>query len=187
MKRFAAIIALISFNASAACVYKVTPDTTKVSWTAYKTPKKVGVGGEFKKFTVKSPESAASIDELVAKTTFDIDASSVSTTNPDRDKKIVSNFFTSKGKVIAINGKVTKVAAKEVTAALTLGTTTKDVMFTKAEAGDKTTLSSQINVMDYNLKSNLEAITAACKALHEGVTWPEVMIAVEFQTTKTCN
>lgn len=187
MKNLAALLLIVSFNASAACTYSIAPNTTKVSWKAFKTPKKVGVDGEFKKFTIKpAKESAASVDELLKDAKFDIDSSSVSTGNPDRDKKIVKNFFQSEGKAIAITGTVSKVSAAEVTSKLTLGKDSKDINFVKTKVEKKVRLESSINVLEFNLKTNLEKLTAACKALHEGVTWPDVTVAIEFDVQESC-
>ncbi|MGE3610565.1 MAG: YceI family protein [Bacteriovoracaceae bacterium] len=187
MKFIILAASIFSLQVSAACLVEATAKDSKVSWTAFKTPKKVGVNGEFRKFSIQSTKkSHETISSLLKDSSFEIDTTSVSTGNPERDQKIVKSFFTTNEKAVSIKGKVTSVNKNEATVQLDINGTKKDVKMLLTEAAEMNKLEGEINVLDFNLKSNLEAITAACKALHEGVTWPEVKIAIEFKSTKTC-
>jgi polyisoprenoid-binding protein YceI len=187
MKNLFAIIFLItSFTSYADCRFEIKPQDVKVKWLAYKTPKKVAVQGEFKKFTfntVKADDLIGSLKDA----TFNIDASSVSTGNPARDKKIVNNFFIENGNAIRISGKFSSKQAQEVTAKLEIQEVSKELNFEIEKKENTLILDTHINVLDFSLKENLSRINLACKALHEGVTWPDVRIIIEISGTKKCN
>lgn len=176
-----------SYNVMASCLYKMDSSSAKITWTAYKTPKKIGVNGEFTKFVI-TPKVTQSenVDEIINQTRFEIDANSVSTGNPARDKTIVRNFFQTNGKAIAISGNVSKVSKDSVQTRMLLGASNKEVKFTKMSKGNTIKMEATINVLDFDLKSNLDKLAMACKALHEGITWPDVKIAIEFQLEKNC-
>lgn len=71
-------------------------------------------------------------------------------------------------------------------AVLTLGAVTKEVpLRLKAEAAE-VQMSGNISVLDFSLGENLARITRACYALHEGVTWPDVVIDVTVTLRRDC-
>lgn len=181
------LFGLILFSAQTfgACKYGVSKEDSKISWTAFKTPRKVGVTGEFKKFELKFKKTD-SMKKLLKKASFEIDTQSVFTNNPDRDKKIVKNFFTTDKKPLKIEGKITSFTNESSTMKLTIGEKSKEVILKNSYKDGLWKMEGEINVLDFKLDSNLSNINLACKALHEGVTWPDVKIAVEFKEIKTC-
>jgi polyisoprenoid-binding protein YceI len=176
---------VLSFNSHANCRFEIKPQDVRVKWLAYKTPRKVAVQGEFKKFSFNSTKAADVIGSL-KEATFNIDSSSVSTGNPDRDKKIVSNFFTNKGKAIQISGRFSSRTPTKMTAQLVIQGVSKEVIFETEAKENILLLTTAINVLDFSLKDNLSRINLACKALHEGVTWPDVNIVIEIKGIKEC-
>lgn len=180
------VLSGLSLNANAeVCRYSVPKDGVKVRWTAFKTPKKVGVVGEFKSTDATAP-AADSITQLVAGASFTINSRSVATGNTARDRKIVNNFFVSSGAPLLIRGWFINVTSGSATALLTLGAVTKEVpMRLKTEVAGAQ-LSGNINVLDFALGENLARITRACYALHEGVTWPDVEVNVTVPINKSC-
>lgn len=180
------IFLFFSTTSFANCFFEIKPQNVKVKWNAYKTPKKVAVLGEFKEFTFNSSKSADAIGSL-KEATFKVDSTSVATGNPDRDKKIVNNFFTINGKAIDISGKFISLTNAQATALLKINEATKEVIFEMNQKDNLLNLSADINVLDFSLKDNLSKINLACKALHEGVTWPDVKIQLEISGEKKCN
>ena len=85
--------------------YNTTSTPTVVSWTAFKTPLKIGVGGRFNKVVVTTKSKTGSLSKILTGAKFNIDSKSVDTSNSSRDLKIVSTFF----KDISISGSITKV------------------------------------------------------------------------------
>lgn len=183
---FTLVCILTSFTSSANCRFLITPQDVKVKWLAYKTPKKVAVQGEFEKFSINSAKSDDVVGSL-RDATFIIDSSSVSTGNADRDNKIVKNFFTEDGKAIKIAGKFSSKEPTKVKAQLEIQGVSKEVTFASEKKDGSLILTTDINVLDFSLKENLSRINLACKALHEGITWPDVKIVIEITGTKKCD
>lgn len=167
----------LSAYAAPKCQYVVEKDKTLVEWTAFKTPKKVGVGGKFLNFKIKDVKGK-SLADSVKGTTFEIDSQSVSTGNPDRDKKLVTFFFQTKEKPIKISGKFISLNGSEAKAILKINDTSKEIILNLAEVENTAVFTGKINVEDFLLSPNLKSINEACKQLHEGVTWPDVELKI---------
>ncbi|MEH0861104.1 MULTISPECIES: YceI family protein [Halobacteriovorax] len=162
--------------------YEYNNSNTAVKWTAYKTAKKAGVGGAFKKFEIKTQKKQGSIKELVKGARFTIDVNSVHTKDASRDAKIERFFF----KDMKISGVVNKIDSNYLYVDMTLaGKTMKVPMKYDIEDGE---LEAEgiIDVLDFALGENLAAINKACYALHEGKTWSDVQIEIESKFSK-CN
>src|SRR5690606_21695673 len=148
---FSALALTLSLSSMAAtdiCSVSYRPEGSKLNWTAFKTPKKVGVNGQFTTFTVKSSK-ANNVDALLANATFDIDTKSISTNDKARDAKIFQFFFKQMVKGTAITGKVVKVNASDVEVDFTINGTTKKVTLAKKydESKNTVTLNGAINVL----------------------------------------
>jgi polyisoprenoid-binding protein YceI len=176
-----------AFAASDICTVNYNEKASAINWTAFKTPKKVGVRGSFSKFKIKT-KKATTIDELLMGATFEIETDSVNTKDKARDAKIFTFFFKTMTKGTKITGKVTKIEGRNVHVDLTLNGVTKSVVLAAKndESKNTTTLNGKIDVTEFGMKSNLAALTEACKALHEGVTWPDVVIELEANITRSC-
>ncbi len=186
MKTFLiSFLVLSSFSIQASCPLVIRTQDVSVKWLAYKTPRKVAVQGEFKKFSFRAAKSDDVIGRF-AGATFSIDSTSVATGNPGRDRKIVSNFFTDKGKAVKISGAFSVKDKTSVSALLKLQEASKEVRFNVENKGTSLILTADINVLDFSLQDNLSRINLACKALHEGVTWPDVRIMIEVSGKKSC-
>lgn len=184
MKYLVLSLILSSFNALAAdCNYSVTE--SKVMWTAFKTPQKVGVNGGFTKFNLTTSAAKDKV-ELIKKATFNIDTTSINTGNPGRDNTIRNNFFTSKKKPMTIKGHVISATQEATTALIEIDGTKKEVVFKNTITDDKLLLEGSIDVLDFKLNSNFNALHKACKALHEGKTWTDVNISIEASLKSQC-
>ncbi|MBY0515916.1 MAG: YceI family protein [Bacteriovoracaceae bacterium] len=159
---------VLSFGAYAKeCSY----ESGKVTWTAFKTPKKVGVGAAFDKFTLKAGQKGTP-EDLMNGATFSIDTKSINTGDKARDAKILSFFF----KKIAITGKVVSAKAGIAEVELKMNDVSHMVImpYTFDAATSELKLTSKIDVVAFALKDNLASLTKACMEKHEGVTWPDV-------------
>lgn len=179
-------LSVSAFSATDICSVEYNSKASTLNWTAFKTPKKVGVKGSFTDFSVKT-NKATTVDELLTGATFVVKTNSVSTNDKARDAKIFQFFFKTMKKDSTITGKVLKVAADKVETEFTLNGVTKPVSLTK-KVDDKgvVTLTGTLNVLDFGMEGNLGSLTKACNALHEGVTWPDVNVELVAATTKTC-
>jgi polyisoprenoid-binding protein YceI len=157
----------------------------KVSWVAFKTMKKVGVGGSFDKATSEGNKSAKDIKALLANQKISIDTGSVNTKNPARDKKIVKHFFgalkeSTKG---LITGQIKKVSKDTLTIDIFMNGKKQTVPMKYSFDKGMVKADGHIDVLDFALSDGLAQINKACYALHEGKTWSHVEISFEQKVT----
>ncbi|MDA9793326.1 YceI family protein [Bacteriovoracaceae bacterium] len=167
------------------CKYTYSTEGSKLGWTAFKTAKKIGVKGEFTKFRFASLESI-SLVKLLEQSAFTLDASSVATGLPIRDKTIAKFFF---GKLVggtSIKGHVVRVEGDNVYVSIGMNDVTKTVKMTWKYQEDLIALTGKIDVMDFALGMALESIAKACKAKHKGKTWSDVELHTNIKIKKYC-
>lgn len=167
------------------CQFKYKKESTIIKWTAFKTPKKVGVSGKFTSFDVKTAP-AQDINTAIKNATFSINTGSVDSGAPDRDNKIKKYFFSVKNKPITIAGKVVSMDHDQAKVQLNINGHKKDVMLKLQTKDNHATLSGKIDVLDFKMDSNLHALNEACKVLHEGKTWSDVEISIQTDFEKDC-
>ena len=194
MKKIAVVLlALLSFNTAQAggCLLEQSDDIN-VTWKAYKTLAKLGVGGAFTsvKYT-PNKKSGSNFKELFVGSKVSIDISKIDTKNKGRDKTLVDMFFNQLkgGKIEGIIKDIKADASKDGKRAYT---GTLDVSLTMNEKtllipmryqykkGDFQAIGT-IDLFDFNGKSALASINKSCFKLHGGKTWSDVNIA--FRTT----
>ena len=169
------------------CAYEYTKEGTTLAWTAFKTPKKVGVGAKFTDFTIKAP-SAKSIHDLLSTATFEVNSQSVDSGDKGRDAKIQQFFFKKMLKGTKITGKVLKVTDTAAEVEITMNGTSKIVNMTSKydEASSKLNLKGTIDVLEFGMQENLAAITKACYEKHEGKTWSDVNLDLTATVKQNC-
>ncbi|NOT80157.1 MAG: YceI family protein [Bacteriovoracaceae bacterium] len=184
---FTAVIFFTNSALAATCKYHYNNDASKVSWVAFKTPKKVGVNVAFDKITITPKKlSAKRIEDLVEGSTFTIDTTTVNSKNPERDEKLKNFFFTSKGKPVLINGKVLSFKDNLLEVELKINDSKKNIIMKTSIADKNFSAIGSIDVLDFALSENLGLINEACKELHEGKTWSDVEIKIESAFEQKC-
>jgi polyisoprenoid-binding protein YceI len=173
---------LYSTVSLASSCYKFQPKQNKISWKAYKTPEKVGVGGQFNKFNITPAKSQGTIKQIVESSKFQINTSSVFTKNPERDKKIVANFFNS----VKLSGQVKNVSSNRIELDLTMNGKTIPAVMKYTVKNNILKAEGVIDVLDFMMNKNLAAINKVCYDLHSGKTWSDVNIYLE-STFVPCN
>jgi hypothetical protein len=161
-----------------------------VSWKAYKTPQKIGVGGIFDsvKYTAVAPKGN-NFREILVGSTAVIDTASVNSKNSDRDAKLVKFFFeqmsskniTAKIVDIKSNKRVRgKPKTGEMSVAITMNGVTKNIPMQYVFNKGDLSASGNIDLLDFSASKALSSINKACFDLHKGKTWSDVSIG--FQT-----
>lgn len=180
-------LSLSSFAASDLCTVSYKSEGSNLNWTAFKTPKKAGVKGQFKEFKISSAK-ASTVDELLSKATFEVETNSVFTNDKGRDVKIFQFFFKKMAGGSKITGKVVKNNPSTVDVEFNFNGAKKILTLTKKmdEAKNMLTLNGEMNVLDFGMKDNLASLNKACYDLHEGVTWPDVQIELVASLNKSC-
>ena len=180
---------LFSLSHAGGCLLTQSNDMN-VSWKAYKTFAKLGVGGQFTsvKYTPNAKEGK-NFKELLVGSSVEIDITKVNTKNPTRDKTLVDMFFKKlKGKTI--QGKVTAIypnkreKGKPYTGKLDISITMNEKTLTipMSYHYDKEHFNAKgvIDLFDFEAKPALKSINKSCYDLHKGKTWSDV--SIEFNT-----
>ena len=177
---------LFSVSSIAAdCSLKGKPE---VSWVAFKTMKKVGVGGKFDSLTTKGPTKGKNLMSVLKGQKISIDTNSVNTNNPGRDTKIEKFFFGVLPEVSGkreITGQITKIDKKAITVDLFMNGKKQTVPLAYTLKSNTLEAKGHIDVLDFALSKALAGINKACYALHEGKTWSHVEIAFK-QAVENC-
>lgn len=197
MKRIliAMFAVVVMANASGSCDLSVDGDVD-VTWKAYKTPAKLGVGGHFKSTDYKSTVPAAkNFRDLFIGSKVIIDVDSVDSNNPGRDDKLLKFFFN----VMAgpdIKAEVVDIKAQQVehgqpkigviTIAVTMNGITKKVPMNYRYVDKKLSASGTIDLFDFQGQTALASINKACFDLHQGKTWNDVAIGFSVNIKADC-
>ncbi len=176
------------------CNWVINPDSTRVSWTAFKTTDKVGVGGQFTKFMLEGVEPAEDLSATISNARIIIDVSSTNTGNPDRDQKIINEFFMKMTNTDVITANVVSIDIDNQSA--TLKIKMNDVeqevpMVMSAGTDGSLILSGSISTDQFMADEALASLNQACFDLHKGAdgvskTWPDVEITVRAKFEKDC-
>jgi polyisoprenoid-binding protein YceI len=189
MKLMMTLLLLFSMTAFADHHCELNKDSVKVSWTAYKTPLKVGVGGALDKVAIEGSTKADNFEKLVKGLTLNIGANikSVNTKNKARDIKIANFFFGTLegGATLQAKGK-SVVAGKKITIDLTMNGVTKEAQLKYSLKKGVLVAEGVIDVLDWAMSDELKAINKACFAKHEGKTWSDVAIKLEAKLSSDC-
>jgi hypothetical protein len=165
--------------------FVIKPEATSVTWTAYKTTEKIGVGGEFT--TVNFEEkSGASVQEALNNLSFSIPISSLFTNDATntRDAKIKASFFGAMLNTELIKGKI-KYVNDAVVASITMNGETNDLPMTIEVIDERrVSLTGTMNLADWDALDALSSLNKVCFDLHKGAdgvskTWEDVAIEVK--------
>jgi len=170
----------------------VQPSDMNVTWKAYKTPAKIGVGGQFTavKYTPNSLEGK-NFRELFVGSKVTIDTTKLTTGNPGRDAKLVKFFFstmasnTIEAKIVDIKRSDKHEKGKPRTGTLSVEISmngkTQTVPMKYFYDKGKFDATGTIDLLDFAAGKSLASINKACYDLHKGKTWSDVTIG--FATT----
>jgi len=190
-KTLFSLVALFAIANAGGCTLTQS-DELNVSWKAYKTFAKLGVGGKFTdvKYTPNKKEGK-NFKELFIGSKVYIDISKIDTKNEGRDKTLVSMFFGKlKGKTIEgviknieadkpVKGK--RVYHGKVNVSITMNDKTLTIPMKYNYKDEVFTAKGTIDLFDFNGKEALSSINKSCYDLHKGKTWNDVTI--KFSTT----
>jgi len=184
-KTILTLLTLFTFSHAGGCVLVQSGDMN-VTWKAYKTLAKVGVGGAFTsvKYTPIAKEGA-NFRELLVGSTVSIDATQINTGNPVRDETLVKMFFkqlksiTIEGKIVAMKAD-NRVKGKPYTGQLDveLSFNSKTLVIPMKYTYVKEHFSAEgtLDLFDFAAKDALTSINKSCYDLHKGKTWNDVSI-----------
>ena len=181
---------LLSANGGG-CVL-VQSNDMNVTWKAYKTLAKLGVGGQFTGVSyTPNKKEGKNFKELLVGSKVSIDLTKIDTKNQGRDKTLVDNFFgklngkTIEGVVVAIkadkkeNGKSVYHGMVDVNITMNNKTVQVPMRYNYKKENFKAT--GTIDLFDFSANDALKSINKSCFDLHKGKTWNDV--SIEFSTS----
>lgn len=186
------------------CTYNLNTESSQLSWTAFKTTKKLPVKGVLKKVDIISAKGSkktyADWKELVQSKIYSADLKSVDTTNPERDKTLKDNFFNLITTSLAhLPGHVyatlkivdIKKNKNKLVADLKLNNKNKRIEFDYTYKNNVLMAKGSIDLMDFSLKDAHSSLHKACFELHKGEdgvskTWSDVEIQAQVGITEVC-
>ena len=192
MKKIALSLILAFGLAQANCSFS-QPTDVDVTWKAFKTPMKLGVGGHFTHVNFKSSTlKATDLNTLLAGSTVNIDVASVDSKNKGRDVKLLNEFFKKmsgegiSAKIVSLQknkeARKTGIATVEVT----MNGVTRKVPMKYAFENGALSANGVIDLLDFKADSALKSINTACFALHKGKTWSDVNIGFTMKIAASC-
>jgi len=186
------ILLLILFtfsNAKGGCILEQSDDIN-ITWKAYKTLGKIGVGGQFTdiKYT-PNKKSGKNFRELFIGSMVSIDISKIDTGDSSRDKTLVESFFSKIGKTI--EGKIVGIEADKriekgprtgvIDVNITMNKKTLTIPMEYHYNKGNFRANGTIDLFDFAGNTALLSVNKTCFDLHEGKTWNDVSIG--FTTT----
>ena len=176
---------------SVAEMYNIVSDSTKVSFTAYKTTGKLPVGGKFTKINFTKTNTGATAMEALNGTTFSIPVSSLFTNDATgtRDPKLLEFFFGVLKDTELISGVVKTGADNTYSIDVTLNGETANIPLTYESSNNVYTFKGVMDLKDWNALDAVASLNKACEVLHTGAdgvskTWSEVAVQAEVLLEK---
>ncbi|QRM89850.1 hypothetical protein FG167_11620 [Lacinutrix sp. WUR7] len=160
----------------------IKPEGTSVKWTAFKTTKKVPVGGEFATLNFEK-KSGATPEEALNNLEFSIPVSSLFTKDDTRDAKLKASFFGAMLNTDLIKG-IIKYNNGNYSATITMNGVTEDLPLDVSIAEERrVTMKAKMDLKKWNALNALETLNKVCLDLHKGAdgvskTWEDVDIEI---------
>ncbi len=174
---------------NAACMLEMS-SPVEVEWTAYKTPKKVGVDGGFLATVYKGNKEAKDLQSLLVKSRVMLEVNNVDTKDAYRDAKLVQFFFNMmqgaviEADIVSIKGDD---SSGEVVINVYMNNRSIDVPLHYEVKDGRFNAKGVLNLMDFNAQEPLKMLTLNCYAPHEGKTWEDVAVGFSFDLKKRCD
>ena len=168
------------------CTYFLDPGRVKVKWEGFQTPSKTPLRGKFNSIELTGTTQGESVMTILKGIRLNISTDSIFTRSETRDRKISKQFFSNlKGGAI-IQGEVSKIEKSKLYAKLTMNGQTRTVPMDFLEWNGNFRAIGVIDILDFQLSSELKKITNALKNENENKYWSDVNIEVQARFKKKC-
>lgn len=183
------LIQLSLADTKSSCSIEFDYDYVELHWEAYKTPKKVGVKGQFKELGLNKKEfKGKDFKTILEGQTFKINAASLRSRKPVRDANITKYFFLNMTGGLFLSGKITKLDKinKKLYFDITFNRVAQSLVFDIQMTKKKWTASGVIDVLSFGMSKGLSALNKACFVKHEGKTWSDVKVDLIIWYSEDC-
>ena len=184
----AIIIAVVLLSASgiqskAAKGYKIIPEETTVTWTAFKTTDKIPVAGIFKEVIIDNEKSGSTIYEMLNGLRFSLPINSIFSQSTLRDGKIKNIFFGNMINTSKISGLIKLVDNTNGLVKITMNGISEELPINFKISDNSIIIDAEMDLNNWKAQSALSALNDACEDLHSGpdgeaITWSDIKINV---------
>ncbi|MBI3134839.1 MAG: YceI family protein [Bacteroidetes bacterium] len=181
----------VAADTAEVCTYSYDSSSTELTWTAFKLTEKIAVNGTFNEINVTAKDSASDMFAVLTGATFDIPVASVNSQDPVRDGKVKNSFFGNMVETASITGTVNSLSASGASIAITMNGVTKDYNGEVTVDGETITVTTTVDIVDFNAQTSLDSLSVVCAEKHTGPDgvnkfWSTVDVAVKTTLVKTC-
>jgi len=173
------------------CNYSYDSSSTILTWTAFKLTEKIGVNGTFDEINVVANDNATDMFGVLTGATFDIPVATLNSQDPIRDPTVKRAFFGNMVETASIKGSVISLNATQANMSITMNGVTKEYSGVVKVDGEKITVTTTIDIVDFEAQLSLDSLSVACSEKHTGPDgvnkfWSTVDVAVQTTLIKTC-
>jgi len=173
------------------CNYSYDSSSTILTWTAFKLTEKIGVNGTFDEINVVANDNATDMFGVLTGATFDIPVATLNSQDPIRDPTVKRAFFGNMVETASIKGSVISLNATQANMSITMNGVTKEYSGVVKVDGEKITVTTTIDIVDFEAQLSLDSLSVTCSEKHTGPDgvnkfWSTVDVAVQTTLIKTC-
>ena len=163
--------------------YTIEPKTTTINWTAYKTTDKIPVKGVFKTVNVVNSKVSTNPFEAINGIEFSVPVNSIDTKKPNRDAKIIKDFFGSMKSTQNLMGRINLGENGKGDIDFSMNGITTKLPITYVISGQLAEINATLNLDNWKAQLAIEALNKVCNEKHKGadgisITWNEVNINI---------
>ena len=163
--------------------YKIIPEETTVTWTAFKTTDKIPVAGIFKEVIIDNEKSGSTIYEMLNGLRFSLPINSIFSQSTLRDGKIKNIFFGNMINTSKISGLIKLVDNTNGLVKITMNGISEELPINFKISDNSIIIDAEMDLNNWKAQSALSALNDACEDLHSGpdgeaITWSDIKINV---------
>jgi hypothetical protein len=163
--------------------YKIIPEETTVTWTAFKTTDKIPVAGIFKEVIIENEKSGSTIYEMLNGLRFNLPINSIFSQSNLRDGKIKKIFFGNMINTSKISGLIKLVDNTNGLVKITMNGISEELPINFKISDNSIIIDAEMDLNNWKAQSALSALNDACEDLHSGpdgeaITWSDIKINV---------
>jgi hypothetical protein len=163
--------------------YKIIPEETIVTWTAFKTTDKIPVTGIFKEVIIENEKSGSTISEMLNGIKFSLPINSIFSQSNLRDGKIKKFFFGNMINTSKISGEIKLIDNTNGLVTIIMNGMSEELPINFKISDNSIIIDAEMDLNNWKAQMALSALSDACEDLHTGpdgetVTWSDVKINV---------
>lgn len=173
---------------------QINKEKIVANWTAYKFTERAGVSGVFNTINIKNELKGKSIQEVLKGLKFDIPVTGINSNNPERDKKLVNNFFNTMKNTSSLTGIINSVTGTNNQGTCSISFLMNDLskpikMEYHLVDNQYYVLKGILDLENWEGQEAINSLNKVCEKLHigkDGISklWPDVKVVIQLPLKK---